>query len=103
MTGFEPRQKNPFFGVPDTNRAVQVLWNCRIHNGYESIYLVALNPGLGCVRDVVSAIISHEPSVLFSSFGCCISKGSPYQIKEHCWRIEISDLESRGRGIVRCM
>ena len=36
---------------------------------------VALNPGLGGVRDVASAIISHEqtqskPSLLFSNFGC---------------------------------
>ena len=42
---------------------------------------VALNPGLGGVRDVATAIMSHEqnsikPSLLFSSFGCCVSKGS---------------------------
>ena len=35
-----------------------VLWDCRVQNLFES--RVALNPGLGGVRDVASAIISHE-------------------------------------------
>ena len=36
------------------------------------------------MRDVASTMISHEdsitPSLLFSNFGCCISKGSYFQI-----------------------
>ena len=35
-----------------------VFWDCRSHNRFVS--RVALNPGLGEVRDVASAIISHE-------------------------------------------
>ena len=44
----------------------------------------ALNPGLGGVRDVTSAIISHEQTqsnrVCYLNFGCCISKGSPFRL-----------------------
>ena len=35
-----------------------VLWDCRVQQLFES--KVALNPGLGGMRDVASAIISHE-------------------------------------------
>ena len=35
-----------------------IFWDCRIHNHFES--RVALNLGLGGMRDVASAIISHE-------------------------------------------
>ena len=35
-----------------------VVWDCRIQHLLES--RVELNPGLGVVRDVASAIISHE-------------------------------------------
>ena len=35
-----------------------VLWDCRVQHLFES--RVALNPGLGGMRDVASAIISHE-------------------------------------------
>ena len=64
-----------------------VLWDCRVQHLSES--RVALNPGLGDVRDVASAIISHDSikaSLLFSNFGCCISKGTPfrYLISRRC-------------------
>ena len=49
-----------------------------IHNFLES--RVALNPELGGVRDVVHAIDSIKPSLLFSISGCYISKGPPFQI-----------------------
>ena len=35
-------------------------------------------PGFSLVS--ISDCKSIKPNVLFSSFGCCISKGSPYQI-----------------------
>ena len=35
-----------------------MFWDCWIHYLFES--RVAINPGLGGVRDIVSAIISHE-------------------------------------------
>ena len=59
------------------------LWDCRIQHLLES--RIAHSPGVGGVRDVASAIISHEtdsikPSLLFSNFGCCISKGSPLRL-----------------------
>ena len=45
---------------------------------------VSLNPGIGGVRDVAFAIISHEhsfkPSLLVPNFGYCISKGSPSRL-----------------------
>ena len=34
------------------------LLDCKIHNIFES--KIALNPGLGGVRDLASAIVSHE-------------------------------------------
>ena len=37
---------------------VLVLWDCRVQHLFES--RVALTPGLGGVRDVASAIFSHE-------------------------------------------
>ena len=60
-----------------------VLWDCGIQHLYER--RVALNPGLGGVTDVASAIISHEQthkktSLLFSNFGCCTSKGSLFRL-----------------------
>ena len=48
-----------------------------IHNLFYS--RVALNPGLGGVGDVASAF-SIKPSLPFSIFGSCISKGSPFEI-----------------------
>ena len=55
------------------------LWDCKIQHLFGN--RVALDPGLGGVRDVAPAIISPEhtqikPSLLFSNFGCCVSKGS---------------------------
>ena len=35
-----------------------VLWDCRVQHLFES--RAALNSGLGGVRDVASAIVSHE-------------------------------------------
>ena len=44
-----------------------------------------LNPGLGGVRDVTSAIISHEQTqsnrvCYFQTSDSCISKGSPFRL-----------------------
>ena len=44
-----------------------VLWDCRIQRLFEN--QVALNPGIGGVRDVASAIISHEKTQ--SNRVCC--------------------------------
>ena len=44
-----------------------VLWDCRVQHLFES--RVALNTGLGGMRDVVSAIISHEQTQ--SNRVCC--------------------------------
>ena len=38
-----------------------VLWDCGIHNFLESS--VALNPGLGGVRDILPVIISHKQTM----------------------------------------
>ena len=55
-----------------------VLWTCRILHLFGN--RVALNPGLGGVRDFASAMNRlYKTELLFSYFGCCISKG-PLQI-----------------------
>ena len=44
-----------------------VRWDCRIHYLFDS--RVALNPGLGGVRDVASAIFCHEQTQYHRA--CC--------------------------------
>ena len=69
-----------------------VLWGRRVWYLFEN--WVALNPGLGGMRDVAFVIISHEPTQSnrvgsFSNFGCYVPKGSPFILFIKC---KISDL-----------
>ena len=58
------------------------------------------------MRDVASAIISHEQTqsnrVLFSNFGCCISKGSPFRLFEQLkWKS--LKLRRKQRRLISCI
>ena len=53
-----PKKVSPYINLVLLYLHFLVLWDCRIHNLFES--RVALNPGLGGMRDVASAIIFHE-------------------------------------------
>ena len=56
-----------------------VLWDRRIQNLFEN--RISLNPGLGGVRDVASAIISQEQSAIFKLWMLC------FQIPKDLFRL----------------
>ena len=57
-----PNKISPYIDIVLLVLHFLVPWNCRVQHLYES--RVALNSGLGGVRDVASEIISHEQNQL---------------------------------------